>query len=50
MSFVGFSESVSDVIRNMESGTQGLPPELQQLATKGNGMKLTMSKKLYYCF
>ncbi|KAJ7357513.1 hypothetical protein OS493_025030 [Desmophyllum pertusum] len=33
----------------MESGTQGLPPELQQLATKGNATGSKLAEDLETC-
>lgn len=45
MSFVGFAESYMDVMKKREE----LPPELQQAATKQNGIKyldLTIIKML----
>ena len=38
VSFVGFAESYTEVVRNMPSGFQRLPVELQQVVTKESGM------------
>ncbi|XP_074625879.1 uncharacterized protein LOC141884088 isoform X2 [Acropora palmata] len=43
VSFVGFAESYTEVVRNMPSGFQRLPAELQQVVTKESGCEKFVS-------